>query len=69
MLCVDELPSIYSKGKFARIYIEIDLRKQSTLFFTTLGHVFSVKYEGLHLICFKCGKYGHKANYYYAMEP
>lgn len=25
-----------------------------------LNYEFSVEYEGLHLICFRCGKYGHK---------
>ncbi|KAJ1393800.1 Zinc finger, CCHC-type [Sesbania bispinosa] len=25
-----------------------------------MGHVLHLEYEGLHLICFRCGKYGHK---------
>ena len=60
MLKVDELTSIHSRGKFARICVEVDLRKKSIPSFTALGRDFRVEYEGLHLICFGCGRYGHR---------
>ena len=60
MLKIDENTSIHSRGKFARICVEIDLRRQLVPSFTALGKVFYVEYEGLHLVCFKCGRYGHK---------
>lgn len=63
MLKVDRLTSIQSRGKFARICVEIDLERQLTSKIQVLGHVLSVEYEGLHLVCFGCGKYGHKKDY------
>ncbi|RYQ99916.1 hypothetical protein Ahy_B07g087927 [Arachis hypogaea] len=60
MLKVDELTSIHSRGKFARICIEIDLRNKLVPSFSALGKEFHIEYEGLHQICFKCGRYGHK---------
>lgn len=26
----------------------------------TLSGVYNVEYEGLHLVCFKCGRFGHR---------
>lgn len=60
MLKVDHNTSIHSRGKFARICIELDLRRELVPSFTVLGAQFNLEYEGLHLICFSCGKYGHK---------
>lgn len=31
--------------------------------FSALGKDFNLEYEGLHLICFGCGKYGHVINH------
>ncbi|RYQ85663.1 hypothetical protein Ahy_B10g105239 isoform B [Arachis hypogaea] len=60
MLRVDELTSIHSREKFARICVKIDLRRKLVPSFTTLGKDFKLEYEGLHQICFSCGRYGHK---------
>ncbi|RYR02393.1 hypothetical protein Ahy_B06g081187 [Arachis hypogaea] len=60
MLKVDELTSIHSRDKFARICVEIDLKKKIVPSFTALGKDFNIVYEGLHQICFNCGKYGHR---------
>ena len=57
---IDELTSIHSGAKFARICIVIDLRRKLIPTFTALGKDFLVAYERLHLVCFNCGKYGHK---------
>lgn len=59
-LKVDKLTSIHSRGKFARICVELDLDKPLTPFIILRGHKIPIEYEGLHSICFKCGKYGHK---------
>lgn len=29
--------------------------------FKILSYEFSLEYKGLHLICFSCGKYGHRS--------
>nr|KYP49800.1 hypothetical protein KK1_028485 [Cajanus cajan] len=46
-LKIDLLTSIHLRRKFARICVELDLK-------------LLLKYEGLHCICFKCGRVGHK---------
>ncbi|WJX19336.1 hypothetical protein P8452_09045 [Trifolium repens] len=60
MLKIDRLTSIHSRGKFARICVEIDLDKPLVPFIVIRGYKFPLEYEGLHLICFHCGRYGHK---------
>ncbi|XP_061361919.1 uncharacterized protein LOC133305695, partial [Gastrolobium bilobum] len=51
---------ITERGKFARICVEIDLRKSLLSKFVIGNKVYPVGYECLHLLCFKCGMYGHK---------
>nr|XP_025638314.1 uncharacterized protein LOC112733539 [Arachis hypogaea] len=60
MLKVDEHTSIHSRGKFARICVEVDQRKQLVPSFSALGKDFYLVYEGLDQICFNCGRYGHR---------
>ena len=40
--------------------LEIDLKRKLVPAITVLGREFKVEYEGLHLICFKCSRYGHQ---------
>lgn len=47
-------------GRFARICIEVDLRKKLQPKVQVWDRTFGVEYEGLHLICFECGKFGHR---------
>ncbi|RYR05350.1 hypothetical protein Ahy_B06g085220 [Arachis hypogaea] len=61
MLKVDHATSIHSRGRFARICVEIDLSKKLVPRISVMGYTLSIEYEGLHLICFECGKYGHKS--------
>ncbi|KAI9121346.1 hypothetical protein K1719_008379 [Acacia pycnantha] len=60
MIKVDRSTSIYDKGGFARICVEIDLKKPLVPTYMVFGEERPIVYEGLHLVCFKCGKYGHK---------
>jgi hypothetical protein len=50
-----------SRGKFARICIEIDLSLPVVGQIWFRDRWFHVEYEGLHLLCKNCGKYGHVA--------
>ena len=59
-LKIDQSTSIHFRGKFSHICIEIDLRRKLVPAITVLGRECKVEYEGLHLICFKCGHYGHR---------
>ncbi|KAI9125684.1 hypothetical protein K1719_003102 [Acacia pycnantha] len=56
---IDRSTSIYDKGEFARICVEVDLQKPLLPAFTVFGEHKQLVYEGLHLVCFKCGLYGH----------
>ncbi|KAJ1436414.1 Zinc finger, CCHC-type [Sesbania bispinosa] len=63
MLKIDETTSIHTRSRFARICIEIDLRDQLIPYFNALGKTFKAEYESLHMICFECGKYGHRLDF------
>src|ERR1044072_9006190 len=63
LLRIDRLTSIHSRGKFARICVEIDLNKKLVPSIRVMGLVLNLEYEGLHQVCFHCGVYGHKKDY------
>ncbi|KAI9092494.1 hypothetical protein K1719_027622 [Acacia pycnantha] len=60
MIKVDRSTSIYDKGGFARICVEIDLKKPLLPTYLVFGEERPIVYEGLHNVCFSCGKYGHQ---------
>lgn len=60
LLKIDRLTSIHSRGQFARICVEIDLSKKLVPTIKVMGAVLKLEYEGLHVVCFACGRYGHK---------
>lgn len=62
MLKVDQLTSFQARGQYARICVEIDLTKKLVSKIEVLGHTLLLEYEGLHSICFSCGRVGHKAD-------
>lgn len=47
------------RGRFARISVEINLEKKLIPRIKIRNRIYMIEYEGLNLICFKCGKYGH----------
>ncbi|XLR48017.1 hypothetical protein S83_032677 [Arachis hypogaea] len=60
MLKIDRNTSIHSRGRFARICVEIDLAKKLVPRISVLGSELNIEYEGLYQICFSCGRYGHR---------
>lgn len=40
--------------------MEVDFKKPLVHLISVMGHVQSVEYEGIHMVCFGCGEYGHK---------
>ncbi|KAI9094528.1 hypothetical protein K1719_026648 [Acacia pycnantha] len=60
MIKVDRSTSIYDKGGFARICVELDLQKPLLPSYKVFGEERPIVYEGLHHVCFTCGKYGHQ---------
>lgn len=59
-LKIDRTTAFSEKGGFARICVEVDLQRPLLPAFFHFGEEFKIVYEGLHLICFTCGKYGHR---------
>ncbi|XP_031127582.1 uncharacterized protein LOC116029675 [Ipomoea triloba] len=57
---VDHTMSLVSRGKFARVCVEIDITKPLISRFTLEEKVWQVAYEGMHLVCFSCELYGHR---------
>lgn len=51
-----------TRGKFARVCVEIDMTKPLKSGYTLRGRVWPMQYEGLHALCFHCGRYGHLSN-------
>ncbi|XP_031124243.1 uncharacterized protein LOC116026956 [Ipomoea triloba] len=57
---VDTTTSLVSIGKFARVCVELDLTKPLLSKFTLGGEVIPIEYEGIQMVCFQCGIFGHK---------
>ncbi|XP_057432231.1 uncharacterized protein LOC130724985 [Lotus japonicus] len=48
------------RGRFARICVELDLNKPVIGKICLEEFWYNIEYEGLHVICTKCGCYGHR---------
>ncbi|XP_024190261.1 uncharacterized protein LOC112194246 [Rosa chinensis] len=59
MVKVDKVTLAQSRGKFARLCVEIDLQKPLRPFIEVEGKAYGVVYEGISMICFNYGCYGH----------
>lgn len=51
-----------SRGKFARVCMDVDLNRPLKAGYMLKRRMRKVQYEGLHTLCFKCGRYGHDGN-------
>lgn len=58
---VDKNTLSVERGRFSRACVKIDLSKPVVGKIWLRDHWYRVEYEGLHLICAKCGCYGHLA--------
>ncbi|XP_028769816.1 uncharacterized protein LOC114727283 [Neltuma alba] len=63
MLKIDRTTAFSEKGGFARICVELDLEQPLLPSFDHFGEERKIKYEGLHLVCFNCGTYGHRMDH------
>lgn len=59
---IDSNTASSTRGRFARIAVSITLDKPFVSQFEFEGKVQKVEYEGLPVICFTCGWYGHNNN-------
>ncbi|XVE95436.1 hypothetical protein REPUB_Repub02eG0097000 [Reevesia pubescens] len=56
---VDRTTSNMMRGKFARMCVELDLMKPLVSKIFIGGRWQRIEYEGLRMLCFHCGKFGH----------
>ncbi|XP_061367124.1 uncharacterized protein LOC133310245 [Gastrolobium bilobum] len=61
VLKVDRTTSTGDRARFARVCIEVDLSQPLRGEYILDGCRKKVEYEGLFLICLKCGRYGHNS--------
>ncbi|KAI9125259.1 hypothetical protein K1719_003875 [Acacia pycnantha] len=59
-LKIDRTTAFFEKGGFARVCVEVDLQKPLLPGFSHFGEERRFAFEGLHLVCFTCGKYEHR---------
>ena len=59
---IDANTTLSIRGCFARVAVTISLDKPLVSQFVLDGKIQKVEYEGLPVICFKCGRYGHNSN-------
>lgn len=57
---VDQATSLASRGLLARVCVEVDVSKTLLVKFKLIKKIRTIEYEGLHMICFKCGMVGHQ---------
>ncbi|KAL4296763.1 hypothetical protein GQ457_12G006080 [Hibiscus cannabinus] len=56
---VDYNTKVGERGKFARLAVTVDLNKPLIPCIGIDNFIQKLEYEGLHMICYKCGVYGH----------
>lgn len=56
---VDQVTLAQARGKFARVCIEVDMNKPLRPFVEVENVAYGVVYEGIFMIFFECGCYGH----------
>ena len=57
---VDDATSLVFRWLYTQICVEVDLQKPLVSRFMLRRRVRKLEYEGIHLVCFSYGMYGHK---------
>ncbi|CAN1188106.1 hypothetical protein LINPERHAP2_LOCUS39125 [Linum perenne] len=60
MIRLDLATAEGTRGRYARVCVEVDLTKSLLGKYMIEDKVFKVEYESLENVCFDCGLYGHK---------
>ncbi|XP_028068289.1 uncharacterized protein LOC114270858 [Camellia sinensis] len=58
-----------TRGKFAHVCVELDLRKPLCPRFFLEGEYYTIEYESLHAFCFFCGGVDHRKESYRFKPP
>jgi hypothetical protein len=56
---VDKNTLSLERGKYARLCVQVNLSQPLLAMFTIKGRKYNIEYEGLHMLCTICGRYGH----------
>ncbi|CAJ2632298.1 unnamed protein product [Trifolium pratense] len=56
---VDKNTLSQERGKYARLYVQVDLAKPLLAMFTVKNRKYNIEYEGLHMLCTTCGRFDH----------
>ncbi|WJX46615.1 hypothetical protein P8452_33396 [Trifolium repens] len=56
---VDKNTLAQERGKYARLCVQVNLTKPLLAMFTIKGRKYNIEYEGLHMLCTTCGRFGH----------
>lgn len=59
-LKVDSTTESATRGKYARMCVEVDLSKPLLSRYNLEDKVRTIEYEGIHMVCFECGYFGHR---------
>lgn len=60
VLRIDSNTASEARGRFAKICVQIDLDKPLVNQILLEGFVQDIQYEGVHSLCFSCGRVGHR---------
>ena len=66
---IDQTMANVERGRFTRLSMEVDLSKPLLSKFRLHGRIWKIQYEGIKLLCFKCGKIGHREDFCPANPP
>ncbi|XVF28970.1 hypothetical protein REPUB_Repub15cG0079400 [Reevesia pubescens] len=61
-LKIDSTTALATRGKFARICVEVNLQKPLVSKIRVGKYLQRIEYEGLHTVCFHCGIVGHRSD-------
>ncbi|GAU10508.1 hypothetical protein TSUD_420790 [Trifolium subterraneum] len=56
---VDKNTLTQERGKYARLCVQVNLSKPLLAMFSIKDRKYKIEYEGLHLLCITCGRFGH----------
>lgn len=56
---IDKTTTKQKRGKYARICVAVNLSQPLLGMFSIGGSNYKIEYEGLHLMCLVCGRYGY----------
>ncbi|GAU51239.1 hypothetical protein TSUD_129860 [Trifolium subterraneum] len=56
---VDKNTLTQERGKYTRLCVQVNITKPLLAMFTLKGRQYTIKYEGLHMLCMTCGRFGH----------